>query len=130
MKLRIILAEVAILISGGLFCQSGEELFEANCSICHSHEKVMTGPPITYISEYKDFDWFFEFLQAPYSFWEADNDTYTTQMLQYYYPIYALHPPSKLDETELKLIWDYIIEIEQTVEKHNQTDSLRQSWNK
>ena len=128
MKLKKLFGLIALLISGELLGQLGEELFEANCSICHSHDKVMTGPPITYISDYKGFDWFYEFLKSPYSFWKADEDDYTSQMLEYYYPIYALHPPSKLKHTELKLIWDYIIEIEQTVEKHQQTDSLRQSW--
>jgi hypothetical protein len=90
----------------------------------------MTGPPITFISDFKDFDWFADFLDNPYEMFNSEKDEYTNQMLAYYVPIYALHPPTKLNKAQLRLIWDYILEIQSDYSVNQTVDSLRKSWKK
>ena len=131
MTLKYLHCAIALVFSSlTLYAQTGEVLFQENCSICHGHSEMMTGPPITYISDFKDFEWFVEFLSDPYEMFKAEKDEYTNKMLAYYIPVYALHPPSKLNREELRLVWDYILAIQSDYSKNQMVDSLRNSWKK
>lgn len=108
--------------------QEGQKLFNDHCGICHDYSKVMTGPPITFISDYKDFEWFVSFKRNPLKFYATDEDRYTRLMLDYYSVIYGIDPPVDLSEAELRQIWDFLIELQSQTIRHGVTDSLRQSW--
>jgi len=129
--MRIILIILSIsLISIKTSAQAGEELFKANCTACHSLTERMTGPPLTFISDYKDFEWFYDFKVNPLSFYKTEKDKYTTRMLDYWTPRCGLDPPVDLSKEEIKQIWDFLKDLKSVSIRHAETDSLRQSWSK
>ncbi|NEN25292.1 hypothetical protein G3O08_17485 [Cryomorpha ignava] len=108
--------------------QDGKNLFDGQCGTCHNYAVQMIGPPITFISDYKSFDWFVDFTKDPISYNRTDKDEYTRLMLDHYLPFYGVHPPVKLTDEELSLIWNFLIGLKTKTTEDLETDSLRKSW--
>lgn len=108
--------------------QDGKTIFDGQCGECHNYSEPMIGPPITFISDYKNFEWFLDFTRDPVSYNQTDKDQYTKLMLDHYRPLYGIQPPIKLTEEELRLIWGFLIDLKSKTTSDLETDSLRQSW--
>ena len=113
------------LVTITVSAQSGEKLFEEHCSACHLTTKPMTGPPLAFISDYKDFEWFYDFKKNPVSYYKTDKDKYTSNMLDYWYRMSGIDPPVELSKEELRQIWDFLKDLKSTSVRHAKTDSLR-----
>ncbi|MFK7756180.1 MAG: hypothetical protein AB8B53_04530 [Flavobacteriales bacterium] len=135
MKLQVIIIVSSSLVfllvsavSTNTVSEKGEKLFSDYCAVCHLPAQVLAGPPITFISDFKDLEWFIDYKSDPLKYSKSDIDTYTSNMLEYWIPTMAIEPPSNLSTTELTEIYLYLEELKLVTAPNEKIDSLRLTW--